>query len=201
MSNRDGIIKEAAMLFRTYGIRSVTMDMIANQMGISKRTIYELFSDKDELLEGVLKWMTEKQREIVTRITNESGNVIEAIFNVLDFMRAHLEKMSSAFLLDIRKYRHRMLNNFDGKNEMEFFGFQEDIIRRGIKEGNFRDDIDIKITNKCLFEVSKMSDIADLSVDDEFLRKDVMMNVFINYLRGISTPKGLELINRLEENF
>jgi TetR/AcrR family transcriptional regulator, cholesterol catabolism regulator len=201
MSNRDGIIKEAAMLFRTYGIRSVTMDMIANQMGISKRTIYELFSDKDELLEGVLKWMTEKQREIVTRITNESGNVIEAIFNVLDFMRAHLEKMSPAFLLDIRKYRHRMLNNFDGKNEMEFFGFHEDIIRQGINEGIFRDDIDIKISNKCLFEVSKMSDIADLSIDDEFLRKDVMMNVFINYLRGISTPKGLELINRLEENF
>ena len=48
-------------MFRTYGIRAVTMDMLANQMGISKRTIYEVFRDKDELLQGVLKWMTVRQ--------------------------------------------------------------------------------------------------------------------------------------------
>jgi TetR/AcrR family transcriptional regulator, cholesterol catabolism regulator len=198
MNNRDRIIEEAALLFRTYGIRSVTMDMLANKMGISKRTIYELFRDKDELLEGVLKWMTDKQKEIVTKITYESGNVIEAIFKVLDFMRVHLEKMSPAFLLDIRKYRHRMLNIIDGKDEIEFFGFNEDIIRKGIEQGIFRNELEVKIISKCLFEIGKMSDVADLSVDDEFMRKDVMMNIFINYLKGISTPKGLELINKLE---
>src|SRR5659263_554009 len=102
MSNRDRIIEEAAMLFRTYGIRSVTMDMLANQMGISKRTIYEVFQDKDELLQGVLKWMTEKQREVSSRILNESENVIEAIFKMLDLMKDHFQNMSPAFMMDIR---------------------------------------------------------------------------------------------------
>ncbi len=63
MDYRQKITEEAALMFRTYGIRAVTMDMLANQMGISKRTIYEVFHDKDELLQGVLKLMAVRQRE------------------------------------------------------------------------------------------------------------------------------------------
>ena len=57
MDYRQRITEEAANMFRTYGIRAVTMDMLANRLGISKRTIYEIFTDKDELLKGVLMWM------------------------------------------------------------------------------------------------------------------------------------------------
>ena len=57
MDYRQKIIETAALMFRTYGIRAVTMDMLANELGISKRTIYEKFRDKDELLAGVLKLM------------------------------------------------------------------------------------------------------------------------------------------------
>ena len=63
MDNRERIIEGAAELFKTYGIKSVTMDSLANHLGMSKRTIYEVFSDKDELLIGVLKRMAEKQKE------------------------------------------------------------------------------------------------------------------------------------------
>jgi AcrR family transcriptional regulator len=199
MDNRQKIVEEAALMFRTYGIRAVTMDMLANQMGISKRTIYELFNDKDELLEGVLKWMTEKQGEVLSKILKESENVIEAIFKILDLMRDHFKNMSPAFLLDIKKYRHKMLENINGKSEMHFFGFNEEVVRQGIKEGIFRHDIDVTIINKCLFEVSKMSNDTDLLSSDDFMRKDVMRNVYINYLRGISTQKGLELIDYHEK--
>ncbi len=65
MDYKQRIIEEAAVMFRTYGIRAVTMDMLATQMGISKRTIYEVFKDKDELLTGVLKWMTVRQQEVI----------------------------------------------------------------------------------------------------------------------------------------
>ena len=68
MDYRQRIIEEAAVMFRTYGIRAVTMDMLATQLGISKRTIYEVFRDKDELLHGCLKWMTEKQTEVMNKI-------------------------------------------------------------------------------------------------------------------------------------
>jgi AcrR family transcriptional regulator len=79
MNNRERIIEGAAELFKTYVIRSVTMDSLAGQLGMSKRTIYEVFSDKDELLIGVLSWMAEKQKGLVKRIIDESENSINAI--------------------------------------------------------------------------------------------------------------------------
>lgn len=198
MDYKQRIIEEAAVLFRTYGIRAVTMDMLANQLGISKRTIYEVFRDKDELLEGVLRWMTVKQREVLAKIMNESENVIEAIFKLLDLMMDHFHNMSPAFQLDIKKYRHKMLSDPDRKGEMHLSGFDEEIVRQGIKEGIFRTDIDVPTINKCLLEVSKMSNDNELISTDDFQIKNVIRNVYINYLRGISTQKGLDLISIYE---
>jgi AcrR family transcriptional regulator len=198
METRQRIIEAAALMYRTYGIRAVTMDMLANQMGISKRTIYELFRDKDELLLAVIKWMNERQRAVLINIINESENVIEAIFKMFELMINHLKNMSPAFLLDIRT-KYKMMSEIDAKKEMDFFGFNEDVVKKGIEEGVFREDIDVKISNLCLYEVSKISNEADIEGIDEFIRKDVMKNLYINYLRGISTQKGLELINFYEK--
>ena len=79
MDNKERIIEGAAELFRIYGIKSVTMDSLATHLGMSKRTIYEIFADKDELLIGVLKFMAEKQKELVKRVLDESENAIVAI--------------------------------------------------------------------------------------------------------------------------
>ena len=80
MDYRQKIIEAAALMFRTYGIRAVTMDMLANELGIKKRTIYATFRDKDELLAGVLKWMAVKQKEAVEKVFGESETVIAATF-------------------------------------------------------------------------------------------------------------------------
>jgi len=195
MDYRQRITEEAAIMFRTYGIRAVTMDMLASQMGISKRTIYEVFKDKDELLRGVLKWMTRKQAEVMKKIFSESENVVEAIFKMLDMMNNHFRNMSPAFQMDIKRYHNEIREKIREANDMPYYGNNAEIIRRGIKEGVFREDIDIEITNKCLFEVARMSNDKSLFPPDDFMNKDVIRTFYINYLRGISTQKGLELIN------
>ena len=171
------------------------MDMLASQMGISKRTIYEVFKDKDELLRGVLKWMTRKQAEVMKKIFSESENVVEAIFKMLDMMNNHFRNMSPAFQMDIKRYHKEIREEIRDANDMPYYGNNAEIIRRGIKEGVFREDIDIEITNKCLFEVARMSNDKSLFPPDDFMNKDVIRTFYINYLRGISTQKGLELIN------
>ena len=198
MDYKHRIIEEAAIMFRTYGIRAVTMDMLASQMGISKRTIYEVFHDKDELLKGVLKWMTEKQKEVMARILSESDNVIVAIFKMLDLMNDHFQKMSPAFQMDIKRLHRDVLNNIGEQNELPYYRNNSEILIRGIKEGVFRDDIDVEIINKCMLEVARMSNDKDIFPPDAFLNKDVIRNFYINYLRGISTQKGLDLIDFYE---
>jgi len=199
MDYKQRILEEAAVMFRTYGIRSVTMDMLATQMGISKRTIYEVFHDKDELLTGVLKLMAIKQREVMGKILGESENVIEAIFKMLDLMRDHFRNMSPAFQMDIKRYHHDVMKKLGEGNELPYYRNNSEIIEQGIKEGIFRKDIDVEIINKCMLEVVRMSNDKEIFPPDDFLSKDVIRNVYINYLRGISTQKGLDLINFYEK--
>jgi AcrR family transcriptional regulator len=200
MDYRQRIVEEAAVMFRTYGIRAVTMDMLANEMGISKRTIYEVFRDKDELLQGVLSWMTKKQIEVMNRIFSESENIIDAIFRMLDLMSEHFRNMSPAFHMDMKRHHQELLKKMGDSNELFYYGSNSEILRRGIKEGVFRKDLNIEITNRCLEEVARMANDKNVFPPDDFLNKDVIRNFYINYLRGISTQKGLDLINFYEKN-
>jgi len=199
MDNRQKITEEAALMFRTYGIRAVTMDMLAAKLGMSKRTIYEVFRDKDELLKGVIKWMTQKQREVITKYFNESDNVVEAIFKMLDLMADHFQKMSPAFQMDMKRYHRIILDNPDEMQDLPYYSNNSEILSRGIKEGVFRDDINVEITNKCMLEVVRMSNDKDVFPPDDFTNKDIIRNFYLNYLRGISTPKGLDLIDFYEK--
>jgi TetR/AcrR family transcriptional regulator, cholesterol catabolism regulator len=199
MDNKQRILEEAATMFRTYGIRSVTMDMLANQLGMSKRTIYELFNDKDELLHGVLIWMREKQSEVMNKIFGESENVIEAIFKMLDLMSSHFHTMSPAFQMDMKRFHNDMMKNPGSHDELPYYNNNAEILKRGTKEGIFRQDINIDIANKCLLEVAKMSNDNSVFPPDDFINKDVIRTFYINYLRGISTQKGLDLINHYDK--
>jgi hypothetical protein len=171
------------------------MDMLSSQMGISKRTIYEVFRDKDELLHGVLKWMKVRQHETMTKILGESENVIQAIFRMLELMSDHFQNMSPAFQMDMKRYHHELIRKLGETNELPYYSTNTEIIRRGIMEGVFRKDIDVEITNKGILEVAKISNDHELFPPEDFFRKDVIRNVYLNYLRGISTQKGLDLID------
>ncbi|HLN21502.1 MAG TPA: TetR/AcrR family transcriptional regulator [Bacteroidales bacterium] len=200
MDNKDRIIEGAAELFRKFGIRSVTMDSIAGELGISKRTIYEIFSDKDELLAGVLNWMTIRQREFLKRILKESENPIEAIFRVLEFNRNHFESMSPAFQADVKKFILG-LSSKKYKCDLPDYRNHQEIIEKGIKDGYFRKDVNPDLANRCLYYLGTSIMDYELYPYELFSRNDVIRNTFINFLRGISSVKGLELIDKLEANF
>lgn len=195
MDYKQKIIEAAALMFRTYGIRAVTMDMLANELGISKRTIYEKFRDKDELLAGVLKWMAIKQKEVAVKVFGESENVIAAIFRLFDMMCEHFRNMSPAFRLDMEKYYNNIVKNLFESDELPYTSNNIEMLKRGIKEGIFRKDIDIDITNQCLNDMLRMPGEKDIYRSENNSNRNVFRDFYVNYLRGISTPKGLELIN------
>jgi len=201
MGNRERIIEGAAELFKTYGIKSMTMDSLASNLGMSKRTIYEVFSDKDELLMGVLKWMARKQKGLIKRVLDESENSIVAIFKMLEINRDNFQDMSPAFLADLKKYHHDVLMKKNDKSEMPDYRNNKQLIENGIKEKLFRKDINPDLANLCLYNLGRSVMDHDLYPYELFSRRDVVRNVFINYLRGIATPKGLDLISKLEEKF
>jgi len=198
---KERIIESASELFKTYGIRSVTMDSLANQLGMSKRTIYEVFSDKDELLMAVLTMMAQQQKDLVKRVLDDSENSIVAIFRMLEINRDNFQYMSPAFQADLKKYHHDVLIKNADKIEMPDYRNHYQVIEKGIKEGLFRKEINADLVNRCLYNLGRSIMDNDLYPYEEFSRHDVIRNIFINYVRGIATPKGLDLINRLESKF
>lgn len=199
MENRERIIEGSAGLFRVYGIKSVTMDSIANHLGISKRTIYEIFSDKDDLLRAVLAWMVEKQKDLIRKVLKESENSIVAIFKLLEINRDHFQSMSPAFQADLKKYYMESLSS--GEREIPDYRNHLEVIEKGMREKLFRKDINPDLVNRCLYFLGRSIMDNDMYPFDLFSRRDVIKNGFISYLKGISTEKGLILINELEQKF
>lgn len=201
MDIRFRIIDGASELFRTYGIKSVTMDSLAGQLGISKRTIYEVFSDKDELLVAVLTRIAQKQRELVKKVLDESENSIIAIFRMLEINRDFFQDISPAFQADLKKYYNSILMENSIGPDLPDYRNNQQVIENGIKEGLFRKEVNADLANRCLYNLGKTIVDHDMYPYELFSRRDVIENIFINYLRGISTQKGLDLINQLDRKF
>ncbi|NLO01597.1 MAG: TetR/AcrR family transcriptional regulator [Bacteroidales bacterium] len=194
MEIRDKIIKETLNKFLTYGIRNVTMDGIAANIGISKRTVYEIFKDKTELIHTCLKQLKQDHEEKNHEIISSSRNVIETIFA---FMREGIKGMSSinpVFFMDMKKFYSSTWNSLTEENEKNVLSMTVKLLEEGIEEGLFRSDIKITIVAKLFYE--QMNLLADEKVfpRDLFNYADVFQSLIINFVRGISTQKGIEII-------
>lgn len=195
------IIDGAAELFRTYGIKAVTMDMIAEHLGISKRTIYERFGDKDEMLFAVMNSMIIKQKERIDSIIESSPDIISAIFTLLNLGVGHAASMNPMISSDLRKYHSKVLMRIKEKCDNPDHEGALKIILKGKEQGLFRKDIDDGIVSRFFTELKTVIGDNKVFPADEFVHRDLIKNVIINYLRGIATDEGIKLIERVESGF
>lgn len=196
----ERIVAGAAELFRTYGIKAVTMDSIAGHLGISKRTIYEGFHDKDELLYAVLINMIGKQKEKIEKILKESPDIISAIFTMIRTGRDHMESMNPLISSDLKKYHNGVLQRLKETCGHPDFESAGRIFKAGIEQGVFRSDLDVEILSRTFSSMGTVMDDANLFPPDNFMHRDLVRNIVVNYLRGISTPEGIKIIDSLESD-
>jgi AcrR family transcriptional regulator len=199
MDHRERITEAAAVLFSKFGIRAVTMDSIANQLGMSKRTIYEYFANKDELLVSVINNMAAKQRNVFMKIMDESDNVIEALFEMLRIASTHFNNTNPTYFVDLKKYHYKVYEMICQKGDIKNFEMSLAMLRRGVEEKIFRDDINIEIVNAGIHSVIDATrDNEDLP-PDKYSSFEIINNLLFNFLLGISTAKGQELINKYKK--
>ena len=197
MDIQQRIVEEATRQFFQYGIRNVTMDGIAAALGMSKRTVYETFKDKTTLVYACLEVLSEKRKKRNKEICTPSQNVIETIFSFMKEGIKAINAMNPVFFRDMEKFYPSYWSSLREKYEKEALGLSKELLRKGIKEEIFRSDISIPIVAKLFQE--QMNLLADEKVfpHDEFSYADVFQNLTINFMRGISTKKGIELIESM----
>jgi AcrR family transcriptional regulator len=199
MDIRERIIQAAAVLFMKFGIRAVTMDSIANHLGMSKRTIYEQFADKDELLMSVMENMAARQKESFRGIMDTAGNVIEALFEILRIATLHFNNTNPTFFVDLNKYHYKVYERICQKGDIKNYEMSLAMLRRGIDEKVFRDDINVEIVNIGIHGALDITRENEELSEGKYSRFEILDNLLFNYLIGISTPKGQELINKYKE--
>lgn len=189
------ILEKTRELFLTIGFKSVTMDHIANEMGISKKTIYNFFENKTELVKEVTSYMFNSITKGITEIKKTSDNPISEIYDINLFLIKYLKKESVSPLYQLEKY-YPLIHKEINKKQFDFITTSTTgSLKNGIKLGLFRKDIKIDFISRLYFK--GMIGIRDLDTFPTKLYDPVNLKIdFIEYhLRAIVTDKGLKKLN------
>lgn len=199
MEIRDRIIEEAIRMFLKFGIRHVTMDDIANNLAISKRTLYEVFKDKNELISTCIQFMSARQETRQQELQTTSSNVIELMLNSMQECIKYMNMINPVFFNDLKKYYPMVWEDKHREYTVKGLNQIHTQLRKGVNEGLFRKDIDIKIVAKLFYEQKNMIGDDQIFPKDEYNFIDLFKNLVINFVRGISTRKGIDLIGQILE--
>lgn len=196
MDPKEKIIEYACRRFLEVGIRNVTMDSLASELSISKRTIYEHFSNEDALvIESMRYLITENNKELLT-IIESTENVIEAIFLITQRQQKWRKAFPLVFMEDIKKYFPLVQASFySSKTNLKQFSASYTLLEKGIRDGVFRKDLIIELVDNFIHEIISVVHTSErirlLNPED----KDILNNIFLPYIRGICTAKGWEQMN------
>ncbi len=197
---KSRILHKGAELFFRYGVKTVTMDTIATDLGISKKTIYQHFPDKDSIVFEVVKNFISLDSHKWSELDRLYPNVIEKMFKSFEMMKEMLSQMNPRLLFEIEKYFPNAFQLFIEHREKCIHVNLKTDFKKGAQFGYFRDDIDFELLARL-----RMAEV-DLAFNPDFYPSNSLslyetQLVFIDiFMRGILTEKGLTLYKSYQNN-
>ena len=152
METKDRVLQGAEELFFKYGIKSVTMDDIAKHLAISKKTIYQFYSDKNEIVDTLMRLKLAEDKASIQQIHVEADNVITEVFGLMKHMSQMFSKLNPNLFYDLQKYHPEAWKQFNDFKEECIESMVENAIKGGVKDGLVRADINTKIKYKQVTE-------------------------------------------------
>ncbi|TAH43274.1 MAG: TetR/AcrR family transcriptional regulator [Bacteroidetes bacterium] len=192
----DRILETARELFFRNGIKSVTMDDIATYQGISKKTIYQYYKDKNALINSFTRNQTKCQHEDMCLIRKEADNAIQELLESMKYVGQFFSKINPGMFYDLRKYHPSAWNIFKKFKEDELIGFIEENMRKGVKQGLYRDKLNIKILSRLRLEQIELALDPKKFPPDQFSIVEVQLTMMEHFLQGVVTLKGHRLLNK-----
>lgn len=192
------IIAKASELFLLHEIKAVTMDFLATEMGISKRTLYERFKDKETLLRKTLEYQDEKSRQEREKLARECTNPLELNLMEYKVISDSLRRINRNYIRDLQKYHPQIADYFTKKRETDMEKVVS-VMEKSIQEGYIRAELNPRIL-ALLLRVQLETLIYSEEIEkNHFSYPEVFETIVLNYARGIATPKGLKLIEDFME--
>jgi len=199
IDNKERIKLQAGDLFMKYGVRSVSMDDIANRLGMSKKTIYQYYADKDELVDAVIVNEITHNENCCQIDINESENAIHELFLAMDMVLEMFRSMNASVLHDLEKYHPAAFQKFlKHKNDYLYNVIRNNLVR-GIKEDLYRDDINIDIISRFRVEIVMIPFNPVFQAKVKHNLAEIEEEIILHYLYGLVNLKGHKLILKYKQ--
>lgn len=199
METQDRIVAKAHELFMRYGIRSVSMDEIAAHLGMSKKTIYQFYSDKDALVEAVINIVIGENKNVCFKQANECKDAVHEVFLGMDHVSEMLANMNPLLMNDLEKYHHSTFKKLTDHKTKFFSNLVKENLERGISEGIFKEEINTEILSQ--FRVATTFLIFDSTSFPHGKQTplQILEEITDNFLYGITNAKGQKLIQKYKQ--
>jgi hypothetical protein len=190
---RRKILDAAMFAFQEHGIKAVTMSDIASQLSISKRTLYEIYANKEDLLFECVCDHDKQMKMQLQEVNGKNGNAMDILIHFIKINIENSSKTNPLFFSDLRKYPKVMayINSRNENSRENSIGF----MKRGVEEGFFRDDVNYDLVN--LMAEVFMKHVMDTKLYKIYPLSEIISNVILFMLRGFCTEKGLERLQHL----
>ena len=183
-----------------YGIRSVTMDDVARQSSMSKKTIYQYFENKDSLVLAVAVAHFEREKEEFLGLEDEAVDAVHELILVSQCLRKHVFKMNPSLLFDMQKYHGSSWDAYLSFKHNTIRGHIARNIERGIQEGLFRSELDAEILS--IFRVEQVQMVFNPAIfpSDKYDFREVQLQILDHFINGLLTDQGRKLYRNHLEN-
>jgi len=195
------IMQASVALFVQYGFKNVTMDDIARRAGVSKKTLYQHFTNKHDVVVGSVSWYQDKKLATLRAAMEGASNAIEALVRVDGELAEDYRRLNPAAMLELQRFYPEGWDRFRSVLQTHDVEMVRQNIVRGIEEGLYRPELDPDITARYRIETALMCLQSNLLVNDRFSLMQVGHAMTEMFLYGIMTPKGEKLYERYKEKY
>lgn len=198
MGKKD-ILDRILAMFMRYGIRSITMDDIARELGVSKKTLYHDFEDKNDLIERVINFDMMKSRKFLEEVHLTELDAIEEIFLVNGRIHQDRSRYNPTFFYDLKRYFPEFYHRWLEDKRQNMFALIVDNLRKGKQQGVYRKEIHEQFIGKLYVARMEMLDSNEIIDGHQTLSAEYMQEIFIYHMHGICNEKGLEILAEFKE--
>lgn len=194
------ILERASAVFMKYGIKSVTMDDLSRELGMSKKTIYKYFTDKNDLVKAIIELKVEMEKAVCLNCQQQSENAIDNLITLSQLVVEHIGNINPTVFYDLSKHfpdAWTYLQNY----KWEFvLNLTRENIERGIKEGIYREDLDVEIISRIYVGTTDFILGGEVFAWPEFKFQEVFQEFIQFTIRGMANEKGIKYLNNRLNN-
>jgi len=188
------IIVKAKEMFQRYGLRPVTMDDIAKDLSVSKKTLYKYFANKEELVEKAVDQVFETVSERMQGLLKSSGNAIDMLFAMDEVVCSNIESHDPGLQFQLERYYPELSAKLEERKRGMIYKMMFHNINQGKEEGLFREELNAEVVAFLYYSRARLMTESDMNHFRDMAIPDLMREVLIYHVRGIANAKGLSYL-------